>query len=114
MEIVDFLKIVLTKEEKNLFYRFKNDVHVEITWGEAYPLTSYDLISPNYIREDGNGCTVSDGTFKATSCGNKYFEYLRMRRIERFSCEARGWITTLIAVAALILSIISLLLKSVK
>jgi len=111
---IDFSKIVLTKEERKLFKRFKKEKRVKLDWSEARPLTHYDLITQNVTGQNSIGDSMSDGTYKLSSCGKKYFEYLRITELEKISSEIRGWITTVIAVLAFILSIIALRLNIPK
>jgi len=106
-ELIDYEKFVLTDSEQFIFNKFKYNHHAKLNHFEYFIMKNKHL-----VMECSELSPLDIGTVKKrvslSRIGNELKAY--RKRYARESC--RYWITTAIAIAALILSILAFLKKT--
>lgn len=106
----DFEGIVLLPNEQKALIRFSKNSPM----GECpcHALSQYGLVSADCLGVDSGGCPIFAGTYSITEKGIRYLAYQkRCRKIAIGKYFASKWIDFLalvVAIAALIISIIAL------
>lgn len=111
---VEFSQIVLLKQEKALLKKFHSDSLIPLTNERAVGLKRHGLITENCIGYNDIGEAILDGKFRLTDYGKRYKQYLAQANRQHRINEIRNWITAVIAVLGLILSITNLIWKEWK
>lgn len=107
---MDVTKIVLTEEEQILFNKFRKTDHTELTVSEYKILLHKSLIKDHIGGNSGWFSTLPQkGVCEISDIGKDLRAYQLLQKKADRRSSRRYWITTGIAIAALLLSIAALL-----
>ncbi len=106
---VDVSEIVLTVNDKKLLRKLLKDKVTLISEEDFRGCEDYDYLLDKNLAKINQGKMEDDGMIEIlpTSDAERYFTYQRSVTVE----TVRNWITTVIAVAAFVLSVISIVLQ---
>lgn len=104
----DFVNIILTKQDIKLIRKLNRKRTLLVRSDDC----SYDYLLHHKVIDFDHCREINDGNMEliATQNTERYLSYLKSTKIE----TVRNWITTVIAVAAFVLSIISIVLQFLK
>ncbi|MDE5741769.1 MAG: hypothetical protein K2H90_04900 [Oscillospiraceae bacterium] len=104
----DFANIILTKQDIKLIRKLNRKRTLLVRSDDC----SYDYLLHHKVIVFNHSRDIDDGNIElmATQNTERYLSYLKATKTETI----RNWITTIIAVAAFVLSIISIVLQFLK
>jgi hypothetical protein len=105
----DFNTIVLAKEELKCLKKInKSKIPSVINQDIMFSLVDYSLIKQVITGQDDYGTPITDGSCEINDKGKRYLIFLKQKARPSKAEWIRYGITTIIAIAALIVSIIAL------
>lgn len=111
---MDYQNIVLLRKEQKILKKLSRTKTINLGGYEPFELLKNNFVEKYSEKRHPNGFLIFEGKYQITEDGIRYLKHQSIKRQEKISAELRGWVTTVIAVAAFVLSIISLLLRSGK
>jgi hypothetical protein len=109
MDVSDFERSSLTPMELKVLKSLNKKSPQKLAHEKACSQGIIKFIHANTVTNDD--FSPFDGTYSINGDGERYILWCKAKKRDKFCSELRGWITTVIAVAAFIISIISLLKK---
>lgn len=108
----EFEKIYLTKAQWKILKDISKAGSLQIPENIARSASMIKFLEPGVT---GHGAHAQlTGKYFLSTAGINYVHYRKRTAKEKFLSNLRGWITTAIAVAAFVLSVIALILQSKK
>lgn len=108
---LDFEKLILTKAELKLLFSMKNEKPVKLDRSQLRPYGLLHMVYPSRLIVDSKGNKVPSEEYCINEQGLRYIEYIRSKRFHDVLELLPNWVSMIIAIAALILSIISIVLQ---
>lgn len=110
----DPAKIVLLDSVRKEFFEFAKQCEkngfANLSESLSSKLSYQKLVKQHVIGRDEDRCPIYDG-FELDLFGQLYYEYLKEKKRQEFIYGVRWWVTTLIAIAAIIISAVSIWLQ---
>lgn len=107
----DFDGVILTKNEKKLLNKLKKEKPVKIAFSQLSPEGLLPMVDEVFSEYDSEGYGIPTGMYMINENGLRYLQYRKNKRYRDFIEFIPNWVSMLIALAALGLSIWSLYLQ---
>lgn len=108
---LNYNEIVLLKSEIKLLKSMKKGKKVRIDDMHLRSKFFRSMVMPVTSGQDELGNFITTGEYQINNKGLTYLEYYDFKRFHSISEFIRGWITTVVAFLALILSVISIVMQ---
>lgn len=108
---INFEIVILTSTEKKLLKKLKKQKPMKIDSSELRPDGLLQMVDEIYSGYDSEGYGIRTGMYIINETGLRYLQYLKNNSYRDFIEFIPNWVSMLIALAALGLSIWSLYLQ---